>query len=376
MNLPEFDERSEINSANHEEYFPFMMTFNNNIVFFPHRYYINYLDDLLFDNDIDVEIKERDEVHDLYSIKMKEYIDDDVCLVRTSKCISGKFITLPASKIINSMNSIFLLDNSGKETNISIESLYYQIIRSFHADKWYSMLGYPITFYSKLINLTSADKQSIISSKVDINISKDLLNKLDKTIDKIKTSTSKNKVFVRLYSLSPKNPSSNINDLAVENTHELIKLLSNSPRAINSLSENYDNGIMLREFHEDLPTSNEFRLFVKGYCLRAISQYYCYEYLPELENDNIKKKIINWFHIVKNKIDYMDCVIDIVIWEDKEDSYMNLGIWIIEINSFGAGLLAGSSLFNWVNDYEILYNSREPVYITNSEITNRQNILL
>ena len=37
-------------------------------------------------------------------------------------------------------------------------------------------------------------------------------------------------------------------------------------------------------------------------------------------------------------------------------------IFIIEINSFGKESQASSELFDWNNDYHILYNSKEPVF--------------
>jgi len=220
------------------------------------------------------------------------------------------------------------------------------------------MLGYPITFLSRLVKLNDYDKKCIMGNK---EISEGLYKELDEEIRLIKKLTSKSRVFVRLFSLSPKN-SDKIGDIAVIDVDELLKLLHNSPRAIGSLSKSYNNGIMLREFHQDLPTSFEFRLFVHGSHLRAISQYNCYEYIPELDDENIKDRIIN---IIKNKIEYIDSIIDIVIWDGKDGSFMNLGIWIIEINTFGAGLLAGSCLYNWIDDYDTLHYSKKPDYRIN-----------
>jgi hypothetical protein len=160
-----------------------------------------------------------------------------------------------------------------------------------------------------------------------------------------------------LYSVSPKSESTRAIDLTANTAQNVVDLLRRSDRTNNSLRDNIVKGIMLRKYDESINPEREFRLFVCGYNLRAISQYKCYEFIelysdPDIRN-KIYKLIIDWWPTICKLLVHSQCTIDIVFMPD-------WSIKIIELNSFGPELLAGSCLYNWLNDYDILYNSSKP----------------
>lgn len=103
----------------------------------------------------------------------------------------------------------------------------------------------------------------------------------------------------------------------------------------------------------------EFRVFVFNNKITAISQQNLYSkvfYEHLLENDfheMIKQKldiIVNYFYNhIKTKIDWIcDYTFDFAIINDQP--------YLIEFNSFGKEYAAGSALFHWTRDNDILYN--------------------
>lgn len=108
----------------------------------------------------------------------------------------------------------------------------------------------------------------------------------------------------------------------------------------------------------------EYRIFVCCNVITAISQQNIYEvneYLdafPEEERIKIIEKHVQIIYdsfekTIKKKITHTrSYCMDAVILED--DS-----LYFIEINSFGAGYAAGSALFHWINDMEILNRNED-----------------
>jgi hypothetical protein len=132
---------------------------------------------------------------------------------------------------------------------------------------------------------------------------------------------------------------------------------------------------MLREFQHNIDPKWEFRLFIFGDSLTAISQYNCYEHYEEFDDpilrETIKCEIANWFKTIRKRINYRDYVMDIFldgravntlsscISDGRSVNPQESCIKIVEINSFGPGLLSGSGLFNWIDDYEVMHSGFE-----------------
>ncbi len=331
------DNYDEINTACYPEYYPFQGNSNFKFVFISIRYF-SLLESYLEDNNILYKIHDFDELK-FYNIRLPEYSDKEFIKISTKNIPPNKFI----------------YDHSDEikiKKNITVETLYNVLCSHYYADNWYYDLS-DLTFKSVLIDLSRDNIQSLISHRYDDHI---LIEKIDSAI-KILTSNTDDKVFVKLFSVSPKDEFSEPIDLTAKNSLQVLQLLTKSKRTFDSLQYNIKTGIMLRQYIPNLNSDNEFRLFIFGYNLRAISQYKCYDVIEKYQDPKIRlciyQMICSWWIDIEKKITYSDCVIDIVFLENDE-------IKLIEINSYGPGLLAGSALYNWVYDYDILHYSSKP----------------
>lgn len=104
----------------------------------------------------------------------------------------------------------------------------------------------------------------------------------------------------------------------------------------------------------------EFRIFVYNNNITAISQQELYTINTIASNKNIFKWIeiiLNYFDKkIKNKfIDIKNYSIDFAILDDDTP-------YFIEINSFGKEYAAGSALFHWLVDEEILYGNGDDIH--------------
>lgn len=116
--------------------------------------------------------------------------------------------------------------------------------------------------------------------------------------------------------------------------------------------------IYLLPWVEILPY-NEFRIFVHNKQITAISQQHLHNVYPILDNPTyIREKckiICDYFEsTIKRSISHMDSyVYDFAcIGESGEEPFF------IEPSTFGKEYAAGSALFHWLVDYDILYGSK------------------
>ena len=106
------------------------------------------------------------------------------------------------------------------------------------------------------------------------------------------------------------------------------------------------------DINEDL----EFRVFVYNKEITAISQQFIYRKNKTL-NDELSETIgyqiqeFVYSKIIPNISHISNYTIDLAILDNSDNVY----IYFIELNSFGAEYAAGSALFHWIIDEQILY---------------------
>ena len=112
----------------------------------------------------------------------------------------------------------------------------------------------------------------------------------------------------------------------------------------------------------EIDDDKEFRVFVHKNKITAISQQSPLKMNKKLLNDERNATKYKWVNIIddyfeneiKTKINYQDSyTIDIALIGKDDEPYM------IEFNSFGAEYAAGSALFHWLIDYDILYDTKQ-----------------
>jgi hypothetical protein len=241
----------------------------------------------------------------------------------------------------------FILDSNKKETKITLEHLYYKMVAEFFSNIWYPEIK-DLTFKSIFIDLTEEDINRILNFKSSKDAEyKELILKINEGIKQFN-----GKAFIRLNSVSPK-----ISEYMTSG-EQIIEVFNNSSRIHSALQESkkfgIDSKIMLREFQENLPVEYEFRCFIYNSHITAISQYnqgFIKEFQSKEYQQFIVERITTFYKSIKDRFPYVDCTMDIVFLNQDE-------IKIIEFNGFGIEQNVGGCLYNWFQDFYILYNDQ------------------
>jgi len=115
----------------------------------------------------------------------------------------------------------------------------------------------------------------------------------------------------------------------------------------------FNMAIVVRQFI-DIPPSREFRVFIYGGNVTAISQYHKDCYFPELldKKDEYQNRIIDFWKAIKISIESLSyLIIDIVVYDDS--------IQLIDINPFDQHTNAG--LFAWEREINLLCSTQGKV---------------
>lgn len=199
--------------------------------------------------------------------------------------------------------------------DISWEELYTIKTESYSASVWYPYLE-KYTYKSLLIPIENLE--DIKSLLINISFPK----------------------FIKLDSVSCKDVCKGI----FNNTEKVYETFKKSNRILNTLEQipliKRNHYLFVREVDKDIEKSIEVRCFVYLSKLVAVSS--CVEL-----NENQKGKLECFISNIIKDIPYKDSVMDLAIHNDN--------LMLIEVNNFGADSPAGAGLFNWKEDYFILY---------------------
>lgn len=189
---------------------------------------------------------------------------------------------------------------------------------------------------------------------------KQFIEQIENTIG---STTAQIGLFIRLDGSSPKDGA-----LAwpLMSAREIVRQIATSKRAHQCISHG-DRVIYMCRFDRDWDTLREIRCFVHRGRLTAISQYACYEKqtpIGDLTDQELSA-------MASSVADELQSILPALIraFGGKDDfvcdAYVNpdLSCRIIEFNSFGYWLAAGSALFHWIRDRDKLYNDQGTVWI-------------
>ena len=260
----------------------------------------------------------------------------------------------------------WLVNSAGEITSLHWEQLYLAQISSFHSQHWYPELPSGITFESVLVRLFADDVQSLRQLKLcrdDLTVttigeydgSHEIVITLNSLVHRIARATSlTGDVFIRLNSVSPKTPRNRLR-ISPGWIPKALDMIIDSNRTYDTLALPIDHFLMIRQWTGISPES-EFRCFIYRNRLTAISQYHCYQYFRRLQGcqDEIRNQISQFYQSIYRYVPYEDCVMDVIL-VPKPESFQQLGVKIVEFNSFGSDGQAGSALYNWIQDESILY---------------------
>ena len=282
--------------------------------------------------------------------------------------------------ISSRLNNDFILDKVEipHETQLDSNKFLYTVYRSY-IDSFDYQMWYPVNSNEEMKAMYSAKDVKII--KINDNIKHILIKKyfseklseneeielnefckiIEKNIDLDK------KYFIRLSGTSGKNEK---NIKYFTSTEDILYHLSSVKLFIEQeykrIKPTY---LIMMEWNESIDLKYEFRIFVYNKKITGISQQSKKLFNFTQDELDLIELSLNKFiesNIVEN-LPYDTFILDtyIHINQDK-DGYCK----IIEINPFGAHCGAGSSLFQWDKDFEVLHGNSDKVELRYLSIVN------
>jgi len=236
----------------------------------------------------------------------------------------------------------YQIDNENKY----LTTIYQSYLNGFDYNIWYSPYIINGPKNAQIIHIPDITKKVLLQMHESQKYIPDInLSRFEKKIRRHMTPNTN--YFVRLSSTSGKNekPVEPFNDVHKIITH----LCSVKLFAEQEFSKDKDTYLILVPWQDKIDSRCEFRIFVVNKKLVAASpqrfwelQQYSIEELEDISYALTNIKFIN-------DVIYTTFVGDVYI--DIETKVCHL----IELNPFGAHSGAGSSLFNWKTDYDLLH---------------------
>jgi hypothetical protein len=249
----------------------------------------------------------------------------------------------------------FQSDNKDK----FLYKMYRSYIDSFDFNLWYNSnlnLGSPDT---KIIKITDDIKKVLINMYEN---QEKYSNELDEFKNTIQNELiSGDEYFIKLSGTSGKNEKG-INKFSKAN--DIISHLASVKLFVDQeYKREKDTYLILIKWNDKIELRNEFRIFVFNKKITGISQQSKKLFNYSEDELEIFQEAFSTINFIKN-IPYNNCILDVYV--DLEFKKCIL----IEINPFGAHCGAGSSLFKWDDDYELLHSNSEYIEFRYLSIIN------
>ncbi|XWV25158.1 cell division cycle 123 protein [Tupanvirus deep ocean] len=258
-------------------------------------------------------------------------------------------------------------NNHPKDPNdLEITNLDYETeLNKTNLMNYAHLINYPIewtyTFSEDDINIILKCSESCIKTG-SIKLFQEELDPVIKNLQNYWPFNNK-AYFFRFNSCSPKDGAP---DFPVINATDVITKIVTSKRAWQSMFWKKEVTMYFVEYDYNWDTSREFRVFIYKRKVTAISQYNIMikSILAGKSNTvakNLAKTIQNYLEngildLICTSVGTNNVVCDIYVNDD-------MTCKIIEFNSFGYWLAAGSALFHWLDDKKKLYNVDGKIYI-------------
>jgi hypothetical protein len=183
----------------------------------------------------------------------------------------------------------------------------------------------------------------------------EILRSFEKDINEVLESSQNKEYFIRLSSTSGKN------EKAVEPFSSSLDIISHISSVKLFVEREFKKVgkecyLIMMPWNNTLEQRYEFRIFVMNNKLTAVSQQYWQDLFQYSKKElKIIEHALNNITFL-NDVPYTTFVGDVYI--DLESKTCKL----IELNPFGAHSGAGASLFNWIDDYDILHGRSQPEF--------------
>lgn len=234
--------------------------------------------------------------------------------------------------------------------------MYRTYLDSHDFQEWYKMLR-NADENTRLIQISAEEKRvfarlAAAHLKDALEITKESLQSISSFLEKVDgvLKGSEQEWFMRLSGTSGKN------ECPVEpvaTVDQVVKRLVSNVLFLHQEFERFDKEtwLILKPWNDKIEKRTEFRVFCCGGKITGVSQQhwqqlFCYS---DEELAAVEKAITNAAFL--NNAPYFNYVAD--VWVSFADAQCHL----IEFNPFGAHCGAGSSLFEWISDFDKLYGN-------------------
>lgn len=276
------------------------------------------------------------------------------------KTVEKRIVKLSSSIVINHDEKVIV---PHQRVDSAAELCMYKTYLDAHDfNVWYQSLEItvPGTANVYMIELTPEDKRSLAeiarkhmkeAKPIDVEDENNLqFLKVAKIILEDEDDDESLVWFMRLSGTSGKN------EVPLEPVKYAAEVLKNLVSNVLFLHQEYereekDTWLILKPWNDKIEKKNEFRVFfcngkITGVSQQHWQQLFCYS---DDELDVVENAILSANFLQSGTAPYTSFVAD--VWVSFETSIC----YLIEYNPFGAHCGAGSSLFEWERDYNILY---------------------
>jgi hypothetical protein len=227
-----------------------------------------------------------------------------------------------------------------------VTRMYHAYIETFNMEKWSR---------NPFVSLSNDVKQAMSIYETMGHSDESLLKheEVKEVVEQLNKLMNGRKCFVRALSSSGKNvrpvkPFTSASDA-------FLYLAGN--RYLNRIDwskKDVLSGIVVQEWNEQIDRNNEFRVFLHRGKVVAMSTQYFYTNAGSVPSDvaQIAKAIIESSAVVNSP--YSTAVIDMCV--------INGQAVLLEYNPFGASSGAGSGLYSWIEEWNILHGDESEIY--------------
>lgn len=164
------------------------------------------------------------------------------------------------------------------------------------------------------------------------------------------------------FRFSRNSPKDGMPSFPVVSEYDVLEKVVTSARASFALEHGNDT-LYFRKFRDTIEVCNEFRVFIHKQKITAISTYVSeftdFTMLPDDQLCQIADKM----HEYWQNLEFLDVLPDSYTMDlhVPDDVLTHDSIYLIEFNSFGYHMAAGSCLFDWIDDYDSIYSDGEKI---------------
>lgn len=235
--------------------------------------------------------------------------------------------------------------------NETLKTVYFSYIESFDYEHWYSnSCDNPLAPRDVHIRKLSEKEQSLL---ILGRLEELELTNLREWIQKIIDHFAPEPVFIRLSGTSGKNEKGLTPLRSTDKViHRLgsVKLFKEQEYKIVDKT----TSLIVMPWSQQMDPKTEFRVFIYRGRVTAASQQH-WSSIFHYSSEEITTAALAIESATKDLVKFANTfVADVWIDFDKKTCHL------IECNPFGAHCGAGSSLFNWIKDYDILHGKAEP----------------